>query len=1270
MRFVNNGPSIPDELLVAADKGDVVFFCGAGVSQQSAKLPDFFGLATDVANDLTLPGHRVRALLDALQNGEAKQLFDGLVSADRLFGILESEFPLNEVEGAVAKALRPKDEVDLSAHQILLRLAKGSHGKLRLVTTNFDRLFDDCGLSNKTFIAPELPDPAQPDEFDGVVYLHGCFYADYSDSEGRGLVLTSSQFGDAYLAEGWATKFFKQIVAKYVVVFIGYSADDPPIRYLLEALNNKPEQLRNVYAFEDGAVEQVASKWRDRGVKGIAYPAGDHDVLWETLKAWSLRVEDKGQWYKQVLEMGIQGPEKLDPHQRGQVAHMASHLDGARALARGAEVIPAEWLCVFDKSIRYSEPRKVGGIGSEGPTVDPFECYGLDDDIFPESLGADEYHKQRRTPEDAWHAFEISELDWGGLEKHHVTSFYDGPTNLPERIRQLIFWIKRVSHQPATLWWLAQQRRLHPELIEGVERQLYYGNQEFDPVVRDAWLMLLDTVGDMGYDVNTWFELNRIIKKDGWSRRVADKYVEHFTPRLKIKDSLWASPVPPSLFDSLRQQDMFYLEVDYSGAENSRNEDVHVPEEWLLPVVVGLRRNIEKALVLEENYNESQFQWLHICSIIPDDDPAAHGFERGRDLSCLVLTYVPLFEQLLEHDVEKAKVEFTHWPEAESIVFDRLRIWVGGNPLLASSEMLSKTITGLSDDVFWGSHHQRDLLLVLAKRWGDLTEDAQLRCEERLIKGHHEWDEEIRTPRSLSRIQWLSDQRCNFSFDVSAALQGLREKAPDWKPEYASTVVQSGMRGGFVAEDLEHTFLLTEPISQIIAKVLEHTGRKDDILVEKDPFGGLVYSKPVRAFRALSCCAQTGDFPEWAWSKFLFSEGRSNDSLRFIELVAKRMASYEATGIETFIYPAASWLRNVSKKLAEWNPDLFSLVFRKFIEVLRLNPKSGATNIVQRGGRHDWNSEAFNSSAGRLVEALFNHPSFLNSKVGLAFDPKWASLVSELLQLKDDLHRYALNRLNRNLSWMHAVDPVWTMSTLCPILKGDDADDREAFLAGFLYGREMPGPDLWKALDPHLLELVKGTSSLKEQMIGTLAGLFLLGWDDVDKNKSRLVSNDEFRDVLLNGGDIFRSSVLWQIERWYNDSKNPDLYWAEKLVVLFNDVWPRQKVAKTPAISVRLCDVAFSMKEHFKIVASAALPLIVAGDVAHISLPELRKSGGDLVSSFPEETLALLYAILPANSRSWPYRIEEVFSEIEEADAGDFSCDKRLIELRAKLHAQ
>src|SRR3954471_7256321 len=55
MRWVKDGPDIPVEIVQAAEDGRVVFFCGAGVSQQ-AGLPSFRGLVDAVYTRL----HRQR----------------------------------------------------------------------------------------------------------------------------------------------------------------------------------------------------------------------------------------------------------------------------------------------------------------------------------------------------------------------------------------------------------------------------------------------------------------------------------------------------------------------------------------------------------------------------------------------------------------------------------------------------------------------------------------------------------------------------------------------------------------------------------------------------------------------------------------------------------------------------------------------------------------------------------------------------------------------------------------------------------------------------------------------------------------------------------------------------------------------------------------------------------------------------------------------------------------------------------------------------------
>ena len=92
MRFLADGPSIPDDLLLARDQGRVIFFCGAGVSRARAKLPDFFGLARKVVSKLGVdqnsPAYK---LIQEAQEIDRRIGVSGVISADRVFGLLERD---------------------------------------------------------------------------------------------------------------------------------------------------------------------------------------------------------------------------------------------------------------------------------------------------------------------------------------------------------------------------------------------------------------------------------------------------------------------------------------------------------------------------------------------------------------------------------------------------------------------------------------------------------------------------------------------------------------------------------------------------------------------------------------------------------------------------------------------------------------------------------------------------------------------------------------------------------------------------------------------------------------------------------------------------------------------------------------------------------------------------------------------------------------------------------------------------------------------------
>lgn len=105
---------------------------------------------------------------------------------------------------AISKILR-KTEKKLETHKALLKLGS-SNGVLRLVTTNFDRLFHEASQALEQEFrehnAPTLP-RATNEKWNGLVFLHGVLPQNDEKDEDKEalnrLVVTSGDFGLAYL---------------------------------------------------------------------------------------------------------------------------------------------------------------------------------------------------------------------------------------------------------------------------------------------------------------------------------------------------------------------------------------------------------------------------------------------------------------------------------------------------------------------------------------------------------------------------------------------------------------------------------------------------------------------------------------------------------------------------------------------------------------------------------------------------------------------------------------------------------------------------------------------------------------------------------------------------------------------------------------------------------------------------------------------------------------------------------------------------------------
>jgi NAD-dependent SIR2 family protein deacetylase len=130
--FIASGHNIPERLLWAHEEGRVVFFCGAGISYP-AGLPNFKGLVD-----------QMYAKLGTTQDPIEEQAYRKN-QYDATFDLLERRYPGQRlaVRTALASVLKPKWQRKNATrtHEALLHLATDRKGKVRLVTTNFDRIF-------------------------------------------------------------------------------------------------------------------------------------------------------------------------------------------------------------------------------------------------------------------------------------------------------------------------------------------------------------------------------------------------------------------------------------------------------------------------------------------------------------------------------------------------------------------------------------------------------------------------------------------------------------------------------------------------------------------------------------------------------------------------------------------------------------------------------------------------------------------------------------------------------------------------------------------------------------------------------------------------------------------------------------------------------------------------------------------------------------------------------------------------------------------------
>jgi hypothetical protein len=1073
----------------------------------------------------------------------------------------------------------------------------------------------------------------------------------YQMAVGGNLVLSSAEFGRAYLSEGWAARFIRDAIAKYAIVFVGYTADDPPVQYLLEALNRDHGRERQpMYAFQPGLQSEAAAHWAHKGVTALPYDdRSQHAALWHTLAAWAERARDPEAWRTTVLRRALAGPGALTPHERGQMMHLAMTPDGVKTIVTAKRKLPASWLLVFDPAERYETPGR-RTLTAEEAAIDSFPDYRLDSDPPPKPDESGTLFAQRKVPNGVLDAlianpFDPPSAEHGAIYGENAVSL----VSLPPRLRALTAWIASVAEQPLAIWWALNKPLLNPVLLQSIEGRFLRAQDRMPDKARTVWRTMLDARRPtFRPPFQNIYELQGRVTDEGWTPAARRTLMTLLRPQMGVSRRIAAGPVKDMA--RARPYKIMGLNLRYQDEVTPPP----IPDDELAAMTPMVRRLLEEVSAQEDEVNP--FTLNHIPPIHLDPRVSGTAYERDHGFNRLVFWYIGSFQRLLALNSVRARRGFDGWLTHDNTLFYRLRVWACGLPGFLPAEVATQTLATLSDEAFWTERGQRDLLLSLKARWTEFEGALHASVEERLLKGpprlkglsrdsHREW----RAHASLERVLWLIREGCTFQRPVDAVLAKARAAAPRWQDAFAARAADSReAQVGFVTTNPKFDHIKDAPIRDLLALCIADSGHDHQFLVERDPLGGLAEKQPIRVLRALLLDALPDDRARlWAWSKFLQANIQRENTARRTHLIAQRLLEISDALFALIVQPVSYWLERHAKMLYRASAVVGAVADRIITALVQ---SSGDEDDGARNRSSDWLNPAITSPSGHMLEALFHDPDLAACAAGAGLPPVWKARTERGLALPRDHGLFALFQVGKRLGWLYSRDRTWTEANILSALS-TDSDRREVTLTAFLHKPEWDSRNLYNHMKKPILQLISGEMTKPKADPRTLAFFTLQGWCQTDAD-GRWFTDVEMRTALVRGSQEFRTTTLWQVS---------NLPFSEKRDFLAQ-VWPLQLAARSGTITDRLCHIAFHDPKHFAELAQIILPfltpirrspLMFAADVANAN---------ELMAANPAIALELYWRILPEHSAEWPYDAHQGLEYLYK-NVKALRTDPRMIEL-------
>jgi SIR2-like domain len=1228
MQFLPNGPDIPDALLQAHEDGRVVFFCGAGISYP-AGLPGFEGLVRELYSHV---GERQDAI--EWESFEAKQF-------DRTIGHFE-----NRIQGGKRNVRRHLKTIlspdltrrrALTSHLALLTLARQRDGVLRLVTTNFDTLFEAAISHYQLPPYPVHPDPPSRNLWEGLVYLHGRLPEQSSVEDLDRLILSDADFGKAYLLEAWAARFVAALFRDYVVCFVGYSIDDPVLRYMTAAHATKVSAL-DMYAFAsfEGSEdrEKQSSAWRAKNVTPILYRDEKyHRNLHRTLQIWASIHRDGVKGRERIvsrLAMRDHGSSTPENDFVGRMLWALSHESGlpAKRFAEFNPVPPIEWLEAF------SEDRYQHGDLNRFNVPTRSEA----DDKLRFSL------IRRPAP------YKLS--PWMSL----VTISSD--TQLDAVMLQIARWLMRHLNDPVLIIWLAQHGgQLHDRLSWFIDDRLNElarleregntveindirtnaSNAIPGPLMQTLWrLLLTGRIKSQWRDTDLYRWKDRL-KRAGLTATMRLELRELLSPKVTLKKPFRWGAGEESTDEPTRIKQLVDWElVLASDHVHSALRDLD-DELWrtALPALLDdFQQLLRDALDLLQELGEADERSDRSHWDLPSISP--HRQNRGfRDWATLIELLRDAWLAMLINDPKRARRVALTWFDQPYPTFKRLALFAASHDGCIVPELWVEWLVVDNSWWLWTGDTRRETMRLLVLQGGKLAPSVHAKLETAILAGpprqmYKDDLEPARWQELVDHSIWLHLNKLREGCGQlsHAAIQRIDELTaanPEWQLASNESDEFSFWISGSGDPDYE------------VRRVNDSAPRKRRELVDwlkkpaptwrsenEDTWRETCSTRFFHSYLALCDLAQEAIWPTERWRVALQAWSEEGRVLRSWQFAAPVVQSMPESVTLKNVHGITWWMEAASKSIERHEVILLNLSKR----VLEL-PVEPGTGMLRNGAPINQPvTEAINHPIGHITQALLNlwfkREPVDNSSLPNDIEPYF----KQLCDIGIEKFRHGRVVLASRLITFYRVDHIWTETHLLPLFDWTrNSVEAKAAWEGFLWSPRLYFP-LLNAFKPQFLATALHYDELGEHR-SQFAAIITHAALESDDGYSPEDFQTAIGDLPQDGLNEVAQALSRALE---SAGEQREDYLRNRVQPFWHLVWPKSRNLASNSIGESLALLCIAAGNEFPAAVFEVVDWLRPIEHPHYVVNKLHKSG--LCRRFLDAALRMLNAIL--NDQPWP----------------------------------